>query len=651
MEYQPLGDGEIRLLSIRQPLDSLSGVGSQARQCPHPEERVDYELLHRTFHDCRISSTFSLEGPETAFVALSHTWGSEDEQESIHVNGSAIEVRRNLKNALEALRETDVVKRGCMVWADAMCINQGDPKEKSKLVPKMGEIYRKSWCVVKWLGDATTGSDEAFDFINGVCEARERSLAATTEFLEYMSTCKRLCTVWESLKDVVYRPYFSRLWIMQELAMSCDRSLVLCGKKITTWGRMRKVYQCLRILERDLEDDKFKDILRDVILGHDDVKSAYERVPNYHWKVLDDYHGLQDLEARKTDHYQRCLITRCRIAKCQSPQDKVYGMLALLRDDLASQIVANYEHDLQTVYADFTRKWIETMDDLNLLGHCGGYGDHYQREEALDCSWAVNLSKEIKQQTSNYHCRYRANGDMKACYRFQDTDLIVSGVIVDKIDGFSGRRHWNDDSGELVDFLGSESHRNPYGADADYEEAIWRTLVGDRNHEGDRAPEKYACVLDIAILDKSCLSSDPTSNGNIDEVQYNLHLWWIRNAEMRIKGKPLASYLGNMDILQKDPKTYNEAAGRVDRFLWNRRLVSTASGYVGIMPHFIQKGDIIAVIGGCAVPLVLRPRWQQKPGRLKYEILGECFVYGIMDGEIEQSAREGRHALVDIMIS
>jgi hypothetical protein len=120
---------------------------------------------------------------------------------------------------------------------------------------------------------------------------------------------------------------------------------------------------------------------------------------------------------------------------------------------------------------------------------------------------------------------------------------------------------------------------------------------------------------------------------------------------MKIKGKPLSSYLGSMGILQKDPTTYNEAAGRVDRFLWNRRLVSTTSGYVGIMPHFIQKGDIIAVIGGCAVPLVPLPRWQQKPGRLKYEILGECFVYRIMDGEIEQSVREERHALVDIMIS
>lgn len=250
------------------------------------------ELLHRTFHNCRISSTFSLEGPETAFVALCYTRGSHDEQESIYVNGSAIKVRRNLKEALEALCETDVVKRGYMVWADAMCINQGDLKEKSKLVPKMGKIYRKSWCVIDWLGAATAGSDEAFNFINGVCEARERSLEATIGFLVYMSTCKRLCIVWENLQDVVYQPYFSRLWIMQELTMSCGRSLFLCGRRIITWERMRKVYQCLIILERDLEDEKFKDILRDVVLGHDDVKSAYERVPNYHWEALDDCYGV-----------------------------------------------------------------------------------------------------------------------------------------------------------------------------------------------------------------------------------------------------------------------------------------------------------------------------------------------------------------------
>jgi hypothetical protein len=484
MEYQPLGEGEIRLLSILQPLDSLSGVKPGAEQGFHLAENVHCELYHCTIQNCRPSATPTLEDNVKAFLALSYTWGSAHDEEAICVNKIQIKVRRNLKKALEALSETDLVKRGCMVWVDAMCINQKDAKEKSIVVPKMGEIYQKSWCVIKWLGDATAGSDEAFDFINGMCEAREQGLEATRKFLDDKSTCKRLCTVWESLKDLVVREYFSRLWIIQELAMSCDRSWVLCGRKTTTWGRIRRVYQCLRILETGLEDDALKDALKDMILSHDDIKSAYERVPDYHWKLLDDFHGLQNRNARETDSYQRCLITRCRIANCGDLRDKVYGMLALLRDDLASQIVPNYSWDPETVYEDFSRKWIETTDNLNLLGHCGGTGEHYKRNAAR-CSWAVDLSQETKLQTSNYHCLYRANGDMRAYYQFKGTDLVVRGVIVDKIDGFTGRRHWDDDYNKLADSLDSNCDSNPYGEDAALTEAIWRTLVGDRDYRGD----------------------------------------------------------------------------------------------------------------------------------------------------------------------
>ena len=93
-----------------------------------------------------------------------------------------------------------------MVWADAMCINQKDYQEKNTLVPRMGEIYQKSCFVVKSLGDATASSDEAFDFINGVCETRERSLEVANEFLDSMSNSKHLCTLWGSLKDLIYRP-------------------------------------------------------------------------------------------------------------------------------------------------------------------------------------------------------------------------------------------------------------------------------------------------------------------------------------------------------------------------------------------------------------------------------------------------------------
>ncbi|RDW59544.1 hypothetical protein BP6252_12631 [Coleophoma cylindrospora] len=53
----------------------------------------------------------------------------------------------------------------------------------------------------------------------------------------------------------------------------------------------------------------------------------------------------------------------------------------------------------------------------------------------------------------------------------------------------------------------------------------------------------------------------------------------------------------------------------------------TSNGYIGYGPE-CQPDDIVSVVFGCSVPLILRP--QQKG----YIILGQCFVLGVMNGEL-----------------
>jgi hypothetical protein len=60
---------------------------------------------------------------------------------------------------------------------------------------------------------------------------------------------------------------------------------------------------------------------------------------------------------------------------------------------------------------------------------------------------------------------------------------------------------------------------------------------------------------------------------------------------------------------------------------WNRRFGTTEKGTMGIFPSNTQVGDLICILFGCSVPVVLRP-WEQE-----FRLVGECFVYGIMDGE------------------
>lgn len=61
----------------------------------------------------------------------------------------------------------------------------------------------------------------------------------------------------------------------------------------------------------------------------------------------------------------------------------------------------------------------------------------------------------------------------------------------------------------------------------------------------------------------------------------------------------------------------------------SRRLFLSDKGYVGLAPDDAQTGDVVCILFGALVPFVLR----EKVGRRQYQLIGEAYVYGIMDGE------------------
>lgn len=73
------------------------------------------------------------------YTALSYCWGDAKEYAEILVNGKKAQVRKSLGIALRYLRR---IGDAMVVWADAICINQSDLKEKSSQVSMMGQIYR-----------------------------------------------------------------------------------------------------------------------------------------------------------------------------------------------------------------------------------------------------------------------------------------------------------------------------------------------------------------------------------------------------------------------------------------------------------------------------------------------------------------------------
>ena len=63
-----------------------------------------------------------------------------------------------------------------------------------------------------------------------------------------------------------------------------------------------------------------------------------------------------------------------------------------------------------------------------------------------------------------------------------------------------------------------------------------------------------------------------------------------------------------------------------------RSFGTTSKRYLGLFPRGTRRGDEICVFAGGHVPFVVR----RKQGGASYQLVGECYVHGIMDGEIGQ---------------
>lgn len=178
--YSPLKDSdEIRLLYL-QPRSAGAKI-----QC----------LLKRV----KVSDHLSYE-------ALSYMWGPKS-LTPVEINGETYEVRDNLASALSHLRlETE--QR--ILWADALCINQDNIRERNHQVIQMGSIYENASRVVIWLGPSEGAvAREPWVFSGGV-QGRLDSRGVQTINAFFRSE------------------YWTRLWIIQEVLLA--RQLVIqCG--------------------------------------------------------------------------------------------------------------------------------------------------------------------------------------------------------------------------------------------------------------------------------------------------------------------------------------------------------------------------------------------------------------------------------------
>lgn len=169
--------------------------------------------------ECSLQNWSDIEAPP--YYAVSYTWGMS------RLDGATSQIIINKKqkmvqkNCFDALQQLKYFQPSQYYWLDALCINQDNVYEKNHQVAKMGQIYRNAQHVIVCLGQYSDDAEYSFN----VLSQRVRRTGTSKPGSGVKLKPERIL---KSLQDLANRPYFGRVWTVQEFILG--RSVTLyCG--------------------------------------------------------------------------------------------------------------------------------------------------------------------------------------------------------------------------------------------------------------------------------------------------------------------------------------------------------------------------------------------------------------------------------------
>jgi len=97
------------------------------------------------------------------------------------------------------------------------------------------------------------------------------------------------------------------------------------------------------------------------------------------------------------------------------------------------------------------------------------------------------------------------------------------------------------------------------------------------------------------------------------------------------------------------------------RLTWGRRLFKSRKGFIGLAPRTCMVDDVIVVFSRATVPMMIHEATggptdivdnsatQGKEDRV-YILQGDCYVHGLMDGQVEGLLQRGEVEKIDVVI-
>ncbi|KAK5659884.1 hypothetical protein OQA88_13347 [Cercophora sp. LCS_1] len=534
-----------------------------------------------------------------SFLAISYAWGHGSKPFTLETPDGAVGLTSSLCFGLKRLRH---MAGSVLVWADAICIDQSNDKEKSRQIRLMPDIFRAAVKVPAWIGEETDNSSQAIDYL---CKMATPSHPSTT------ADAPEDSAVWDSISKLFGRPWFHRAWVVQELVLA-RQVTVLCGPKSVPW---EDIYAAAQLCaEKARRSTAVSGVMKEMA----ERTSVVLRLGNLQRSYRDDDNDDGDEGGQRGQRGILTLLHDFQYTQATLPRDKMFALLGLACDALDPEFSPDYVAPVEHIVQRYARVFVERGSAMELLYRSGS--------TARVPSWVPDWTTTTHRRTiavwpAEPHGSFSACSQVGSETRLSWDDgtiLVAKGYIVDVVERV-GKAPFQPSAHvsylrEIWRFIGS---CDPYPSGENVEDLAWRIPIGDALAPTPSAEEE---PVDFRVAYHALLEHLQSGERVTDRMAE------IVRARTMDKVKRL---LSRPQQLMQLLWPYVQMVRDFSERLAGARACVTRRGYVGILPGEAAEGDTVVVLLGSAVPFLVR---KSETHANDYIHLGECYIHGIMHG-------------------
>ena len=573
------------------------------------------------------------------YEAISYVWGDPTQQRRIVVDGKTLLVTVSAYDILHRRRSRF---RARLVWIDRVCINQDDFAERAAQILMMTDIYRRASLVTAWLGDLREAHLVQALFAELHCALEEPGSSRDHLWNYYRLTQqrRRFGAHFAAAGAFFRSPWFFRVWIVQE-AVCARRLHVLCGSVCMDWTYICRGANVL--LDRPLCD------LLPVSPGrfHPD-RLAHPSASN----------GLRNAETLMTlrgdlsynnDPDFFTLLQYSTLFVATKPHDKIYALLDLARDRRAwwAVIAPDYEAKASSVYISVMRIFMQQQQSENPLFWLSSAGIDLPRHAGLHDlpSWVPDWNFVSAPPLDDTRAAAGTQVPFRVRFDADPSFVRLRGNILDSLDHLGSKyqmteamsgldeadylEHWIDEAEAVATRFANRTHLDNTGDTLPH--AVLHTASAGRLDDEVDEPPATQRAVDYAAMREYLTRILPLhhqlrhhSPEDIERAE--------RNGDPELMAIHAAfEAMGDAHLLDLASK-FARIKHFVERSAHRRRFCITFKGRMVLVPGSCRNGDVICILAGARLPCVLREVHGCEPR--SYELVGCCYVYGMMKGEI-----------------